>query len=61
MSPPTRRKFELRLKFVDLTFVKVLLLLFFQENKRSLGRRLKVLILTLSKSGARPILRRADK
>jgi hypothetical protein len=36
-----------------LIFVKVLLLLFFQEKKRSLRRSLKVLILAFSKSGTR--------
>jgi hypothetical protein len=43
-------------KFVDLTFVKALslLYLFFREKKRSLGRRLKVLILAFNKYGTQP-------
>jgi molecular chaperone DnaK len=44
----------LRHKFVALTFVKVLSLLFFQEKKRSLRRSLKVLILVFSKSKTPP-------
>jgi hypothetical protein len=36
-------------KFFSLVFVKVLLLLFFQEKKRSLRRSLKVLILIFNK------------
>jgi hypothetical protein len=44
----------LRHKFADLTFVKVLLLLFFQEKKRSLRRSLKVLILVFNKSETPP-------
>jgi hypothetical protein len=40
---------RLRHKFVDSTFVKVLLLLFFQEKRRSL----KILISVFNKSGAR--------
>jgi hypothetical protein len=38
----------LNFKFDELTFVKVLLLLFFQEKKRSLRRSLKVLILAFN-------------
>jgi hypothetical protein len=52
--------FGLRHGFVNLTFVKVISLLFFQEEKRGLGRRLKVLILGLNKSGARPNILRGS-
>jgi hypothetical protein len=46
----------LRHKFVDPTFVKVLLVLFFQEKKRSLRRSLKVLVLVFSVFETRPKL-----
>jgi hypothetical protein len=49
----------LRHEFVDSVFVKILLLLFFQEKKRGFGRSREILISVFGKLGAPPDKRAA--